>query len=110
MRVCKPARGYWPVMSVTVSRFNPVLWLTIVTWAAGMTAPLGSVTVPKTVASSLCGHAHAGSQVNDRTKSKHDLELKNAADQVCARVRSRKERRSRGMGLWRSHVLIGLIL
>jgi hypothetical protein len=42
--------------------------------------------VPKTVASSLCGQAHAGSKANDRTKSKHDLELKNAADQVGARM------------------------
>ncbi|MGB9196494.1 MAG: hypothetical protein WCB53_06155 [Terriglobales bacterium] len=73
-------------MSVTVSRFNPVPWLTIVTWAEGMTAPPGSVTVPKTVANSLCGHAHTGRKANDTTNSKHTLELKNAADQVGARM------------------------
>src|SRR5260370_28079880 len=46
-------------MSVRVPRFNPVLWLTIVTWVPGITAPLGSLMVPKTVASWVCDHAHA---------------------------------------------------
>jgi hypothetical protein len=38
-------------------RFNPVLWLAIVTWAPGITAPLGSVMVPKTVPSWVCDQA-----------------------------------------------------
>jgi hypothetical protein len=71
-----------------------------------MTAPLESVTVPKTVASSLCGQAQAGSNANERTKRKHAPELKNAADQARACVRSMKERGSEGVGLWRSLVLI----
>src|SRR5580700_1072076 len=96
-------------MSVAVPRFNPVFWLTIVTWAAGITAPLESVTVPKTVVSSLCGHAQAGSNANERTKRKHAPELKNAADQARACVRSMKERGSKGVGLWRSLVFIGSI-
>src|SRR5215475_1410694 len=75
---------YWPVKSVEVSRFNPMLWFRIVTWAPEMAAPLASVTVPKTVASCVWGHAQAGSKANDRVKSKHALHLKNA--QMCASV------------------------
>src|SRR4029077_15297696 len=71
--------SYWPVESVNESRFNPVLWLRIVTWAPVITAPLGSGTVPKTLATSVCGHAHTGSRASDKTKRKHAHELKNAA-------------------------------
>jgi hypothetical protein len=42
-----------------VLRFNPVPWLTIATAAPETTAPLGSVMVPGTVASRVCGHALA---------------------------------------------------
>jgi hypothetical protein len=44
-------------VSVGVLRFNPVPWLTIVTTTPETTAPLGSVMVPETVASWVCGHA-----------------------------------------------------
>src|SRR5580658_2153040 len=74
-----------------------------------MTAPLKSVTVPKTVASLLCGHADAKSKANDGTKRKHALGVKNAADQARAGVRSMKERGSKEVGFWRSLVLIGSI-
>jgi hypothetical protein len=63
-----------------------VLWLRIVTWAPAITAPLGSVTVPKTLATSVCGRARAGSKANGRTKSKHAIEPRNA--QTWARPQS----------------------
>src|SRR5579863_9137447 len=47
----KPAKRYWPAVSVRALRLNPVLWLAIATLTPGTTAPLGSVTVPETVAS-----------------------------------------------------------
>src|SRR5262245_26269868 len=61
-------------MSVRASRVNPVLWLTIVTWAPGTTAPLGSVMVPKTAASWVCDHAHTEDKVNNRPNSMHGLD------------------------------------
>src|ERR1700741_1758207 len=60
--------------SVRVPRLNPVLWLRIVTWASGITAPLGSVMTPKTVASCVWDHPQAENKTNDRAKSKHALE------------------------------------
>jgi hypothetical protein len=56
-------------MSVRVVRFKPLLWLTIVTWAPGITAPLGSLMVPKTVASWVCDHAHAENKANSKAGS-----------------------------------------
>jgi hypothetical protein len=38
----------------------------IVTWAPAITAPLGSATAPKTVATSVCGHAYAENTNNNR--------------------------------------------
>src|SRR5580698_1237672 len=55
--VGKPAKRYWPAVSVGALRFNPVPWLKIVTATPETTAPLGSVMVPETVASWVCGHA-----------------------------------------------------
>src|SRR5580692_9576906 len=60
-------------MSVTVLSVSPVPWLTIVIWAAEMTAPLGSITVPNTAASSLCDQAHTPSRENDRSRREHAL-------------------------------------
>src|SRR6202035_4653499 len=60
-------------MSVRVARFKPVLWLTIVTWAPGITAPLGSLMVPKTVASWVCDHAHAENKANSKASSMRGL-------------------------------------
>src|SRR6266566_2890889 len=60
-------------MSVRVARFKPVLWLTIVTWAPGITAPLGSLMVPKTVASWVCDHAHAENNANGKASRMHGL-------------------------------------
>src|SRR5580704_16497430 len=57
--VGKPAKRYSPSVSVGVLRFNPVPPLKIVTLTPGTTAPLGSVTVPETVASWVCDHAPA---------------------------------------------------
>src|SRR5215470_12064136 len=56
-------------MSVRASRFNPVLALETVTRASGITAPVGSVMVPKTVASWVCDHAAAEKEA----KSMHGL-------------------------------------
>ena len=55
--VGKPAKRYSPAVSVSVLRFNPVPWLTIVTTTPETTAPLGSVMAPETVASWVCDHA-----------------------------------------------------
>src|SRR5215470_8170302 len=60
-------------MSVRATRFNPVLALETVTRASAITAPVGSVMVPKTVASWVCGHADAEKLANDRAKSMHGL-------------------------------------
>src|SRR5689334_18018325 len=60
-------------MSVRVARFKPVLWLTIVTWAPGITAPLGSSIVPKMVASWVCAHAHAENKANNKAISMRGL-------------------------------------
>jgi hypothetical protein len=50
-----------------------VPWLTIVTLTPGTTATLGSVIVPKTVASWVCGDAHTENQAHARTSGMHDL-------------------------------------
>src|SRR5262249_33851198 len=62
-------------MSVTTSRVNPVLWLIIVTCASGTTAPVGSVMVPKTVASWVCDHAHSEKKTNAIANPTHLLFL-----------------------------------
>src|SRR5262245_35346406 len=61
-------------MSVKASLVNPVLWLTIVTCASGTTAPLGSVIVPKTVASWVCDHAHTENEANKMAHNRHPLQ------------------------------------
>jgi hypothetical protein len=58
---------------VRAMRFNPVLALETVTRASAMTAPVGSVMVPKTVASWVCGRADAEYTANDRANSMHGL-------------------------------------
>ena len=73
-----------------------MLWLPIVTWAPGITAPLGSVTVPKIVATSVCANAYAGSKPNNKTKHKHALELKDAQRCRQAKVKSASSVRSIG--------------
>src|SRR5580704_6283186 len=55
--VGKPAKRYSPAVSVRALRFNPVPWLTIVALTPGTAAPVGSVMMPETVASWVCGHA-----------------------------------------------------
>ncbi len=45
----------------------------IVTWAPGITAPLESVIVPKTVASCVCGHADAENKTDNVTENINDL-------------------------------------
>jgi hypothetical protein len=67
--VGKPITWYWPFMSVRASRFNPVLTAETVTLAPGITAPVGSVTVPKTVPSCVCDQPHVETHANDRAKS-----------------------------------------
>src|SRR6202034_813873 len=57
LAIGKPAKRYWPAVSVRALLFNPVPWLTIVTLAPGTAAPLGSVMMPETVASWVCDHA-----------------------------------------------------
>ncbi len=60
-------------MSVNVLRFNPVLGLRIVAWAPGITAPLESVIIPKTVASCVCGDAGAENKTDSVTENINDL-------------------------------------
>src|SRR5690349_20307764 len=60
-------------MSVLASRFSPVPTFTTVTSAPGITAPVLSVMVPKTVPSCDCDHPRADSKLSDRANSKHDL-------------------------------------
>jgi hypothetical protein len=62
-------------VSVRTLRFNPVPWLTIETLTPGATARLGSVMVPETVASWVCGHAQAAesaARVIDRMQARYD--------------------------------------
>ena len=94
---------------VRTSRFNPVLWLTIVTLAAGITAPLGSVMAPKTAASWVCDHAHAENTANSNASSMKGLDgprlvdamklpIMNAADYLCIAYKSWRGLRIGGQG------------
>src|SRR5262249_15051463 len=60
-------------MSVRATRFNPVLTLETATRDSAITAPVGSVMVPKTVPSWVCDHADAEKEANSRAKSMHRL-------------------------------------
>src|SRR2546430_17081211 len=71
--VGRPAKRYSPVMSVSAVRFNPVLWLTTVTAAPGMTAPLGGGIAPKTVASWVCDRIDAENRNSCRASNMHGL-------------------------------------
>src|SRR5580692_7633492 len=73
--VGKPAKRYSPSVSVGVLRFNPVPPLKIVTLTPGTTAPLGSVTVPETVASWVCGHAPAEKSATNTADNVHGRKL-----------------------------------
>ena len=64
-------------MSVKESRFDPVLMLETLTWAPGITAPVGSVTVPKTVPSCVWDQLHVETNAKDRAHSKQRLCDKN---------------------------------
>src|SRR5215470_239364 len=60
-------------MSVRPTRFSPVFMAETVTSAPAITAPVGSVIVPKTVASWVCAHAHAEYTAKERTKRRHGM-------------------------------------
>ena len=60
-------------MPVKASRFDPVLTLETLTWAPGITAPVGSVMVPKTVPSCVWDQLHVETNAKDRAQSKQRL-------------------------------------
>src|SRR5215475_15990474 len=60
-------------MSVMAMRFNPVLTLETVTRASAITAPVGSVMVPKAVASWVCASAEAEHRMKENAKSARSL-------------------------------------
>src|ERR1700733_8370903 len=64
-----PSKRYSPAVSVRALRFKPVPWLTIVMLTSGTTAPLGSATVPETVASWVCDDTPAAKSAARATDS-----------------------------------------